>query len=188
MRKYLFFSIICAFLFAVTGCQKDACAKVTCGDYGTCVNGECNCLVSYEKDAAGRCTVEQRQKFIGSWGGSVIIFRDSSGILDTTMKAVAFDIVKAKRSLNEIDIFGYPVACLGAVDSLKATVKSSAIMNIEARYCSGTSGQNGIGFTDLNWYLNGSEMKMDLMVITTDPNKPIGGVIKEHYVGNANKQ
>jgi len=188
MRKYLFFSIICAFLLSVAGCQKDACAKVSCGDYGNCEEGECTCLLAYEKDATGKCTILQRDKFVGKWGGSVTVYRDSSGILDTTLMPVTFDIQASGRSLNEIDVVGYPVTCLDSVYIMEATVLANSISAVKSKYCSYPTGQSGVGFTNLGWYVNGGAMNIDMLVIKTDPNKPIGGVVKEHYVGNANRQ
>ena len=50
--------------------DKDACKDVICGDYGQCIDGSCLCNAGYEKGADGLCSVEERQKFLGSFTGT----------------------------------------------------------------------------------------------------------------------
>lgn len=187
MRKYLFFSIICAFLFTVMSCEKDACAKVSCGDYGTCENGDCNCLIGYEKDGAGKCTVESRLKFFGKWEGNLTVYRDSSGVsIDTSVVSVALNARASQNSINEIDILDFnSIACM---DSIKATVKANSIISVKPDFCSSPGWQIGTSFSNLNWYVNGGEMNIDIMVTITDPNRPIGGVSRDHYIGTLMKK
>lgn len=56
-----------------TSCgDDDPCKDVVCGTNGDCFEGSCVCNVGYEQDADGKCTVEQRAKFIGSYNGSEV--------------------------------------------------------------------------------------------------------------------
>ncbi len=37
--------------------EQDDCADVECGDYGTCVSGECSCMDGYAGDACNQCDI-----------------------------------------------------------------------------------------------------------------------------------
>lgn len=51
----------------VVSCNTDPCKDITCGDFGACDEGLCICEAGYEQDADGLCSVEEREKFIGTW-------------------------------------------------------------------------------------------------------------------------
>lgn len=53
-----------------TACDKDDCKDVVCGDYGQCIDGSCLCNEGYEQGSDGLCSVEVRQKFLGSFTGT----------------------------------------------------------------------------------------------------------------------
>lgn len=74
MKKTLF-AVLAAFalttsLFYFTSCEgEDLCANVDCGPHGTCnsTTGVCDCAAGYEIDLNGRCDIQYRQKFIGTY-------------------------------------------------------------------------------------------------------------------------
>lgn len=55
-----------AFLFVFSACNDDPCKDVDCGDFGTCFEGDCNCLTGYE---GTMCDIEWSAKFVGSFIG-----------------------------------------------------------------------------------------------------------------------
>jgi hypothetical protein len=49
-------------------CKKDPCKNVTCQNGGTCQDGNCQCRLPWE---GSKCEVDARDKFVGSWRGTV---------------------------------------------------------------------------------------------------------------------
>ncbi|MDX2134883.1 MAG: hypothetical protein SFV52_08860 [Saprospiraceae bacterium] len=49
------------------GSDSDECADVDCGANGACFSGSCVCDDGYEQDADGKCTIESRQDFLGTY-------------------------------------------------------------------------------------------------------------------------
>jgi hypothetical protein len=52
----------------VSSCKKDPCKNVTCQNGGTCQDGNCKCNLPWE---GSRCEVDARDKFVGSWRGTI---------------------------------------------------------------------------------------------------------------------
>jgi hypothetical protein len=48
--------------------KKDPCENVTCQNGGTCQDGNCKCNLPWE---GSRCEVDAREKFVGSWRGTI---------------------------------------------------------------------------------------------------------------------
>jgi len=48
--------------------KKDPCENVTCQNGGTCQDGNCKCNLPWE---GSRCEVDARDKFVGSWRGTI---------------------------------------------------------------------------------------------------------------------
>lgn len=48
----------------MTSCDTDACADVDCGEYGTCLEGDCVCDAGYE---GVNCDTQERAEFIGTY-------------------------------------------------------------------------------------------------------------------------
>lgn len=53
-------------LLAVAAC-KNPCKDIDCGSHGSCNEGSCICETGYETDGEGRCSAEQRAKFVGMY-------------------------------------------------------------------------------------------------------------------------
>ena len=53
--------------FAFTGCNTDACKDVECGDFGTCLEGDCVCDAGYE---GTDCATLSKDKFLGTSGAA----------------------------------------------------------------------------------------------------------------------
>jgi hypothetical protein len=82
----------------VSSCKKDRCKKVTCQNGGTCQDGNCKCNLPWE---GSRCEVDARDKFVGSWRGTI----NCGGV---SIEAV-FSITKSSVTPNRIiieDIYG----------------------------------------------------------------------------------
>lgn len=52
-------------------CEADLCYGKDCGTHGTCnpTTGSCDCDAGYELGTDNKCSVEIRNKFLGSWKG-----------------------------------------------------------------------------------------------------------------------
>ena len=59
--------IVFLFSFTFFSCEDDPCENKDCGDFGTCLEGDCICDLGYEVDADGACTVLVRDKFVGTY-------------------------------------------------------------------------------------------------------------------------
>lgn len=57
-------AILVLFLAGLTSCIDNKCAKIDCGDLGTCFDGICLCDLGYEGEG---CNTEVRAKFIDHW-------------------------------------------------------------------------------------------------------------------------
>lgn len=117
MKKNLLKFLGLGMLFVVfSACPKDECKDVNCGDNGVCVEGICLCDDGYEQDATGACTVEAREKFLGSWN----VVEDCS-----SSPAAAYDITSSPGStiidVNITNFWGLFVA------QVKATVDGDVI-------------------------------------------------------------
>jgi len=75
----------------VSSCKKDPCKKVTCQNGGTCQDGNCKCNLPWE---GSRCEVDARDKFVGSWRGTI---NCGSGPEDD-----AFSITKSSTTATRI--------------------------------------------------------------------------------------
>jgi hypothetical protein len=82
----------------VSSCKKDPCKNVTCQNGGVCQDGNCKCNLPWE---GSRCEVDARDKFVGSWRGTV---NCGSGPREMTIS-----ITKSSVTPNRIiieDIYG----------------------------------------------------------------------------------
>lgn len=53
--------------FSFSSCETDACKDVDCGEYGTCVDGDCVCDTGYE---GVNCDTQERTKFVAGYSVS----------------------------------------------------------------------------------------------------------------------
>ncbi len=53
--------------FVFSSCSDDPCKDVDCGQFGTCFEGDCNCVTGYEGDV---CDIQWSAKFAGNYIGS----------------------------------------------------------------------------------------------------------------------
>ncbi len=79
----------------VSSCKKDPCKKVTCQNGGVCQDGNCKCNLPWE---GSRCEVDARDKFVGSWRGTI----NCGGGPEEEV----FSITKSSATPNRIIIVG----------------------------------------------------------------------------------
>ena len=86
-----------------TSCgSDDPCKDVDCGTNEDCFEGDCICNVGYEQDANGKCTVEQRAKFIGTYTGSETCTTGSDNYtINITTSSSAIDKVIISNVYNQ---------------------------------------------------------------------------------------
>jgi hypothetical protein len=75
----------------VSSCKKDPCKKVTCQNGGVCQDGNCKCNLPWE---GSRCEVDARDKFVGSWRGTI----NCGG----SPREMTFSITKSSTTPNRI--------------------------------------------------------------------------------------
>ncbi len=95
----------------LTSCKKDPCKNVTCMNGGTCQDGNCRCSLPWE---GSKCEVDARDKFVGSWRGTINCNPGSGPQEDV------FAITKSSSVANRI-IFG---------DGVYGELTSSSSFNI----------------------------------------------------------
>lgn len=86
-------AMLVLFLAGLTSCIDNKCAKIDCGDLGTCFDGTCLCDLGYEGED---CKTEVRAKFIDYWhsenygcnglNGAILNFRIEPGAGITDVK------------------------------------------------------------------------------------------------------
>jgi|GEM_PF-596144 len=82
---------------------NDPCATIDCVN-GDCVNSVCNCNVGYEKDANGKCTIEQRAKFIANYSASEICIFTGAAMSMVAITSKAGQVNKV--NITNISDFG----------------------------------------------------------------------------------
>lgn len=69
MKKRIFqiLGVVAVATVGMTSCDTDPCADVECGEYGTCLEGDCVCDAGFE---GTNCDVLSRDEFIASYAVS----------------------------------------------------------------------------------------------------------------------
>ncbi len=80
----------------VSSCKKDPCKKVTCQNGGVCQDGNCKCNLPWE---GSRCEVDARDKFVGSWRGTI---NCGSGPEETTISITKSSVTPTRIIIEDI--------------------------------------------------------------------------------------
>jgi len=112
----------------MTSCDTaDACKDVECGDYGTCLDGDCVCDAGYE---GTNCATESRADFIGSYNANEA---------DCNLVDQAASISASSTGANKIAITGFGgFACNGSPIAVIATVSGDDVTIASQNFCSGS--------------------------------------------------
>lgn len=141
MSKLIYCLAFLVFLWM--GCYH--CVYEDCGN-GNCDKGICVCLAGYEKDASGKCTIEERAKFLGTWTGKL------NGIDISLVISIT-----SEEKLEEVEIKGiyYCISQSSSFLPLIANINGNSITSINTATCS-----NGLihEFSDVNINMNGDTM------------------------------
>jgi hypothetical protein len=79
--------------------KKDPCKNVTCQNGGICQDGNCKCNLPWE---GSRCEVDARDKFVGSWRGTI----NCGGGPEEDVFSITKSSTRATRIIINNDIYG----------------------------------------------------------------------------------
>jgi len=132
MKAVRILGLVMALFGAITvsSCKKDPCKNVTCQNGGVCQDGNCKCNLPWE---GSRCEVDARDKFVGSWRGTI---NCGSGPEDdafsiTKSSTTATRIILGDRIYGELtssSSFDIPTQTLN-LDGTAATVNGRGNLN-----------------------------------------------------------
>ncbi|MDX2284850.1 MAG: hypothetical protein NW241_11850 [Bacteroidia bacterium] len=131
-------------MFALTGCNPEACKDVDCGTYGSCLDvdldgtGDCICETGYEQNADGKCNDRVTAKFVGSYNAVEQCTNTVTGGTFTFNYTV--DIEQSGPVVSRIILEGLgDLACDNSASPAKAeinaTVAGSSLSIDAANYC-----------------------------------------------------
>lgn len=98
-----YFYLLLIFLLFLTSCKKDPCEDINCPATAVCVEGVCNCMEGYE---GASCETEMRDKFLGSYTGTITQHFEEGGpdpviiAEDATLTVIATGSAVSKMSIN----------------------------------------------------------------------------------------
>ncbi|MDA9121062.1 hypothetical protein N9J52_03400 [Flavobacteriales bacterium] len=120
----------------MTSCDTDACADVECGEYGTCLDGDCVCDEGF---SGTDCSVMNRAAFIGTanLSGTVACGTSGNGTISATATTFSAGSTAAKLVMN----FGGSLAITCTVTS--ATSFTVDTQTIDTFTYSGTGTLSG---------------------------------------------
>ncbi len=117
--------------------------------------GDCTCTVGYEKDATGKCSVEERAKFLGNWAGIITYSGPLSGTGTITLP------ITQGASLQKV-VINNLFTCQGASLPISATVAGSNINNMAAVTCDDGTTVSDISFSAVSLTATGSSLSIFL--------------------------
>lgn len=152
MKKLLYYFTIVLFL-GMAACNP--CKNVDCGN-GTCDDGDCTCTAGYEKDAAGKCSIEERTKFLGNWVGVLNYSGPFTGSGSVTLNCTQAATVQ-QVIINNL------FTCNTVSLPITATVGGNSIASMNTVSCDDGSGNViSITFSSVNCVVNGTVMNFSL--------------------------
>lgn len=140
IKKLIFLAAMLNVLVLFTpACNTDQCKDVDCGLYGTCFEGVCSCELGYEQDAEGKCTIEEREKFLGTYNTTETCGGPSSSYSNTVTSSGS-DV----RSIVISNFGDSGVNAIADVDGSNVTVRSfNVTINNVTTAVSGAGSLNG---------------------------------------------
>jgi len=128
MKKIALFLAILTGSLLITACdlfEKKPCKNKDCGpaDMGGCIDGECDCVRGISIGADGKCTLFDRDEFVGSYDKTrcsitIELNGQTSTLFEPQMSITAGD---GKDGID-INIPNAQVQCSGSVDKGKITI------------------------------------------------------------------
>jgi hypothetical protein len=163
MKTNLFqiLGVVAIGVLSFNSCTTDACKDVNCGQYGTCLDGDCVCDTGYE---GVNCQTEERAKFVATYVGTIGIACPVTGDGNLTNQTITISNSSVSVSKITINIAGnFTLTATVAGTSLTIDNSSQGGFNY-----SGTGSVNG---NNLTISLNEEEPGVETCVYTVNASK-----------------